>query len=1002
MKQNLTNFKALIVVFCSLFVHNVCAQETVVQGTVTDQNAQPLMGATIVERGTDNGTVTNMEGEFTFSVSSPDIVLEVSYSGMVTQTIGFSGNTNLEIVLQEDIMALEETVVIGYGTVQKKDLTGAVSVVEPEKLQARQSTDIAGALKGMASGIRVTSSGQAGSSSTIVIRGIGNLTNNNPLFVIDGLPTSGGLDLNIQDIESIQILKDASAAAIYGSRAANGVVIITTKKGKKGPLRVQANAQWSFNWLPQHDLLDAEGYKRFNDMAYEEAIKYGIASRPQNHFPDDTDWQDEMLRTGLLENYNISLSGGSDTGTYFVSANKLADEGTLYGTSYDRFSFRVNTTGQRGIFSFGENFSVTTSETDDMFGNPFANFISMPPTIPIYDETNPGGFGYGDPDRANTYALNPIAQQELWSRVNHGTAIKGNMYGQVSLFDVLDVKLNFGYENYSGYTNQMRKEGNWTMGQGTDRPWIAKDTRSSERIILENTYNYSQTFGNHDIDALGGITYQTDYAETAWLNKLDPLVINGLYYNSLESATGTATGGGGIEESALVSYFGRLNYSYADKYLISATVRKDGTSRLPSATRWGTFPSIAAAWRISEEQFFNSEVINNLKIRANYGILGNANIGLWDYLPVMNNTPGAIFGSPEYIVIGTIQSQLVNNDLEWEKKVQMNFGVDASFLRNKLMMTADYFISEGQDLLVALPLLGTTGNNGGNPYVNAASLRNKGFELDLTWRDNVSDFNYSASLNFTSLRNEVLDLGYGREEYYTFLSKSEIGEPLGSFFLYKTMGIFQSVEEINGYTNEDGRVIQPNAVPGDIIYDDFNGDGMITSEDRQITGNPWPKFELGLNLSAEWRNFDVLVNGNGRFDYDVYNGARATAGDFASNQNNFADLDPWTPTNTDTDQPRLIWGDTRNSRGDQDRWLEDGSFFRISEIALGYTLPTSFLNRIYSQELRLGLTFRNLITFTNYSGLDPEFRDAGIFDIGVDSNSYPNPKSVLLSLSYKF
>lgn len=989
----------LIIIFCAQLV---CAQETSVKGTVVDNSGEPLPGVSILEKGTSRGTITDAEGRFELIVSSESSILQFSYISMVPQTVELNGRMQLDITMEPDVKALDEVVVIGYGTVEKENLTGAVSVVKPEKLKARQSSDIAGALKGMASGIKVTSSGQAGTSSTISIRGIGNLTNNNPLFIVDGLPTGGGLDLNIQDIESIQILKDASAAAIYGSRAANGVIIITTKKGKEGPLQVDFNAQLSLNWLPRHDLLDAEGYKRFNDMAYDEAIKYGIAGRRQNHYEGNIDWQDEVLKRGIKQNYNVSLSGGSENGNFFMSLNKLSDEGTLYGTSYDRYAFRLNTSAKRGIFSYGENLYVINSETDDMFGNPFANFIAMPPTIPIYDESNPGGFGYGDPDRANTYALNPIAQQELWSRINKGTSIKGNIYGQVILFDALEAKLNFAYEGYSGYTNQMRKLGNWTMGQGTDRPWIAKDTRNSQRLIFENTYQYKKTLENHDFDVLFGITSQNDYAETSWLNKLDPLVINDKYYNSLESATGTATGGGGIEEAVLMSYFGRLNYSYSDKYLLSATVRRDGTSRLPKETRWGNFPSVAAAWRISRENFFNMPFISDLKVRANYGILGNANIGYWDYLSIMNNTPGAIFGNPEYITIGTTQSQLVNQDLTWEKKIQTNIGVDAAFLDNRLTLTTEYFISEGIDLLVALPLLGTTGNNGGNPYVNAASLSNRGFEIDLGWQDNVDDFFYSASVNFTKIKNEVLDLGYGREVYYTYLSKSEIGQPLGSFYLYKALGIFQSQEDIDNYKNEEGEIIQPNAVPGDIKYDDFNGDGIISSQDRQITGNPWPKFEMGMNLSAEWKNFDLMIQGNGRFKYDVWNGAKAAAADFSGNQNNFRSLNPWSPTNTNTDQPRIVWGDSRNSRGDQDRWLEDGSYFRISEIVLGYSLPQSLCERISSRELRLGLTLGNMITFTKYSGLDPEFRDAGIFDIGVDNNSYPNPRSVLFSVLYGF
>jgi TonB-linked SusC/RagA family outer membrane protein len=505
------------------------------------------------------------------------------------------------------------------------------------------------------------------------------------------------------------------------------------------------------------------------------------------------------------------------------------------------------------------------------------------------------------------------------------------------------------------------------------------------------------------VNALGGITYNTFKGQTNWTTKLDPLVIGDTYITSLDAATGSTTGGSSYQKAALISYLGRVNYSYHDKNLAQVNMRRDGTSRLPQNNRWCNFSSNTLGWRISSEKFFNVPFINDLKLRANHGTLGNSNIGFWDYQAVINTAPRAVFGVPETRFIGMTQSQLTNIDLVWERKTMTNIGIDAAMLKNRLNVSLEYFRAKSKDLLVYLPILMSSGNEGGNPAVNAGSLANKGIEIEAGWRDRIgNDFSYNVSLNVSRVRNEVLDLGYGKTVYYEFLSKATIGQPLGMFYLYKMLGIFQTDAEIQAYKNKDGKIIQPNAKPGDIKYDDFNKDGIISSDDRQIVGNPWPKFEAGLNMSATYKAFDLAINGYGRFKYDVWNGSAAAAADFANNQNNFNGIVPWTTQNPVTDRPRIVFGDTRNSRGDQDRWLEDGTFFRISQIALGYTVPERLTKKIGIERLRAGATLTNLVTFTKYSGLDPEFRDAGIFTMGADNASFPNPRSVLFSLSFTF
>jgi TonB-linked SusC/RagA family outer membrane protein len=976
-----------------------------VTGAVNNNNGESLPGVSIFagDEGRSYGTTTDINGKYAIKVNQGS-TLEFSFIGFTTQKVKVGSSNVINITLKPENTILDEVVVIGYGSVKKKDLLGSISTVKEDALAERVSGNVVEAMRGLTSGIKITTSGQPGSNASIIIRGLGSLTNNNPLFIIDGAYGGSDLGVNVEDIESIQVLKDASSAAIYGSRAANGVVIITTKQGKEGDLKVKFDSQLTLNRLPRYDLMDAKTYKLYNDRAYNEAILAGVGgiTKRQNHYDGDTDWQEEMLGTGSLQNYNVSLSGGSKTVKYYTSLNRMIDDGALYSTGYDKYGFRINTSGRKGIFSYGENFYYTKSDRKILNGNPWSDFIGMPPTIPVYDESHPGGYGYGNVDRANSYGLNSVAMQDLYVRNNEEDYLTGNVYGQISFFEMFDAKLNVAYKSYMGVTNSLRKKGNWTMGQGDDAANLGYNSSKNHDILIEQTYNFKHQFGKHDVNALVGITYNKFHEENRWITKLDPLMIGDKYITSLDAATGNTTAGGNYGESALISYLGRINYSYADKYLTQITARRDGTSRLPKDKRWGDFLSVSLGWRISEENFFKAPFIDDLKIRANYGTLGNSSIGYWDYQSTINTAPRAVFGNPEYKEIGMTQSKLSNTDLIWEKKTTANVGFDLLSLNNRLRFTAEYFLSKSKDLLVYLPILMSSGNEGGAPAVNAGSLENQGFEVEIGWNDYIGDFSYSASLNVSHLKNKVVDLGYGQTVYYTSLAKSEISQPLGMWYLYKTNGIFQSESEIQNYVNSQGKVIQPNALPGDIIYDDYNDDGIISSEDRQMVGSPWPDLEMGLSLGASYKGFDLSINGYGRFGQKVWNGSAAAAADFANNQNNFNGIVPWTQEHPVTNRPRIVYGDTRNSRGDQDRWLEDGSFFRLSDITLGYTVPTPLCKRIGLDKIRASITLQNLVTFTGYSGLDPEFADSGIFTMGADYCSFPNPRAVQFGLSFSF
>ena len=998
--------KKIMLILTSLALMPEMAMALVVNGVVHDQTGEPVVGATVRCPGAPSSVIaaTDAEGKFTLDVPDAAKTLVITYIGMATAEVAVAPQVN--VTLSEKSNNLDEVVVIGYGTVKKKDLLGSITTVKDSELQDRKNSNIVEAMRGLTSGVKITSSGQAGSSASMVIRGLGSLTNNNPLFIIDGAYAGNELGVNVEDIESIQVLKDASSAAIYGSRAANGVVIIKTKSGRSGALKVKFDTQIQTSWYPRYDLMDAETYKVYDDRAYDEAILSGVDKvyGRQDHYSGNTDWQDEMLRNGLLQNYNVALSGGTEALNFYTSFNYMNDKGAMKYTGYEKYGFRVNTAGKKGIFSYGENLYYTKSRTKVLngIGSVWSNFITMPPTVPVYDDEHGSGYGYGDVNHANNYGLNPVAMQELDSRTRNEEYLFGNVFGQVEYPEWARAKLNVAYKTYTGATDQLRKTGSWTMGQGDDNAYLGWNQSRYHDILIENTYDFAHDFGKHSVNALFGFSYNHFKSQDHSISRQDPAMSNGTYLTQFDAATGTVTAGGNYGEYSLISYFGRANYAYDDRYLVQFTARRDGTSKLPDKRRWGNFYSGSIGWRISQEKFFDVDCIDDLKIRANYGSLGNSNIGNWDYVAVLNSGPRAIFGSQESVAIGTTQSRLVNTNLVWEKKTTLNVGVDLTMLNSRLRFSADYFQSKSKDLLVYLPILYSSGNEGGAPAVNAGSLTNRGVEFEIGWNDRVGEFSYSATLNLSHVKNRVDDLGYGQTVYRTTTSLSEIGHPLAQWSLYKMLGIFQSQQEIDNYKNADGKVIQPNARPGDIKYDDFDGDGQISSTDRQDCGSPWPKLEMGLTLTAQWRGIDLAINGYGRFGQKVFNESQYVAGDFSDNQNNFNGIVPWTQEHPVTDRPRIVYGDSRNTRYDQDRWLEDGSFFRFSEITLGYSFPLKWIRVIGLEQARISVTGKNLITITKYKGLDPEFADGGIWTQGYNSCTFPNPRAVQFALSVTF
>lgn len=976
--------------------------EFTVTGTVSDAEGLGLPGVTVQLRGTNIGVVTEVDGSY--SIQIPDDqeegVLVYSFLGFVTQEIPINGRSIIDVQLEEDLQSLDEVVVVGYGTQQKRDLTGAVSVVRSEEMQQRQATTVGEALQGLTTGVNVRGGGRPGSEANVQIRGLNNFSGVNPLYVIDGMITTGNRDFNPNDVESIQILKDASAAAIYGSRAANGVIIITTKSGKKGPMKVDFSARSSIQVIPRYELAESEEFIRLNNMAYDNAGR----DRQNLDVNTHTDWQDVAFRTGQMHDYNLSFSGGSDNGSYLVSGNYFGNKGTVVGTGFDRLSLRVNTQGSKGIFSVGENLAITRAHSDEMAGNPIADVTRMLPTIPVYDENNPGGYGYGSPNRGSTFGSNPVAIADLEDRQNENIRIRGNLWAELQPLSFLTYRLNLGLDASSDNFRYLRKEGNWTQNQPYD-PAIYNENRAGfTDVLVENTLSFGDTFGEHTLKVLAGQTYQRINYSQIWGTKRNiPRNSLGQYYNVLDQGDDPQLGGF-RQEAVLLSYLGRLEYSFADRYIVNAVVRRDGTSRLGRGERWGTFPSISGAWRISEEGFFDSQAFSELKLRASYGKLGSSNIGYWDHLNLINIFPTIAMGGngEEQILPGATQVRLANQNLRWEILTQQNYGFDAGLFEDKLTLSAEYFISITDDVLTNMPIPRTTGQDGSDPVANAASLRNSGLEFTATFREAQNQLNYYVTANVTTLRNKVRSLGYGRNDIYTGNTVTEVGQPIGTWFVLETDGLFQSMEDVNSHTNSQGVVIQPNAQPGDIRFVDHNDDGQITNEDKLVLGSPWADVELGLNLGASYRGFDLTMQWFGSFGATVYNGYRSLVDRFDDNSNYRSGIQPWTPENPNTDFPRVIAATTLNSRGDTDRWLENGSFMRLKLISLGYALPSTWLGRWGFSDAQLSISGQNLLTFTNYSGLDPEFANDNIFLRGFDNYAFPNLKMYTVGLQLGF
>lgn len=996
MQGSITTLFFLMLAIC------LYGQPREIQGQVSDEQGKPLAGVTVRVTETQSATMTDERGSFRIAAAAEQH-LEFSLVGMQSQQVSIGEQTQIEVILLPDDQELDEVVVIGYQTVKKSDLTGAVSVFNPSEMKSTTVSGTVGDALGTLPGLNVRTAGNPGAEGKVEIRGTGTFGSSSPLYVVDGVIAGANRDFNFNDIESIQVLKDASAAAIYGSRAGNGVIIITTKQGREGPMRVEVSSRGTAQWLPRYDLADRDLWINLNDLAFSNAGR-----EPANHFPANTDWQEEVFKTGWLQDQNISFSGGGTQNRYFFSGNYQNNTGTTIGTNSERFTMRSNMSATRDFgeqvkLHIGENIVLSNYRVDGLNSNPIIDVYRMLPTIPIYDENHAdkGGYGFGDASRDVTFGTNPFAREDFEVTENGNLRVRGNAFAELEFFKSLKYRFNFGFDLSNDKHSFLRKEGYWTYNQPYDPSSLNKNQAQYRGLVYDNTLEYAKVFGRHDVSAVAGVSYQTSNYEQIWGTKNDVLMNGNDYFWNLDAALNNPKTGNYQDLEKLFSVFGRVNYTYDERYLLSFTMRRDESSKFNPKYRVGYFPSIAAGWRMSNEAFFEVPWINELKLRANYGVLGTSNIGVWDWQSFVTVYPQVVFGNNQNAETGMTQIQLANEDLKWEKVAQMNAGFDAQLFDHRLDVSADFFIKETRDVLTPMQILMVTGNNGGNPYVNAATLKNTGVEISTQWRDRVGELGYQIGLNASYIDNKILKLGYDRKEFTEWHTKSRVGHAIGDWFLIKTDGLFRSEEDVQAHTNSQGELIQPNAKPGDVRFVDFNDDGQITDADRQYLGSSIPRYQLGMNWGVDYKGFDLQLQFAGAFGFKSFNGPRSAYDRFDDNSNYRVDYDPWTPDNPNATDPRPIYGDSRNVRGEQDRWLENGSYLRIKQMALGYNLPASLIGPHFSG-VRLYVNAQNLVTFTSYTGLDPEFLNRSIWARSHDTGAFPNPKGFTFGAQITF
>lgn len=966
-----------------------------ITGTITDEKGESIIGASVTVKGTGVGTITDMDGRFSLDVNS-DAIIVVSYIGYLPQEIPVQGKIDIRIILKENTKMLDEVVVIGYGVVRKKDLTGSLSSVGAKAMQDKPVSNIGEALQGRAAGVQVINAGAPGSNVSIRVRGLGSINNSDPLLVIDGVPTDMPLNaLNQNDVETVDILKDASATAIYGSRGANGVVLITTKKGKAGDGTISVSANFGIQEATSvPKMLNAS---QFASLHNEMMANNNMGQRPDFADPlswgEGTDWIDALLGTAKMQNYSISYSGGNDKGSYYVSGGVLDQEGIVINTSYRRYTLQFNNESKvRSWLKFGNN--ITLSHDIKKNGSySVLNTLASLPTQPILNEdgtySGPGTESqfYGD-------MRNPIGTARLEQNTTRSYNILGNLYSEVYLFDKITCKMTGGIDFKFWDNVNFSPKYDWKPIP-VPNSYRGESSNKSLTYLWDNTITYMDTFKEkHNLSVMLGSSAQNNVYNHMSASVKEFLSDN---YNQLNNGLLDPTVGGSKNEWALLSFFGRINYSFDDKYLFTATVRRDGTSRITKANRWGTFPSFSAAWRLSEESFYKkNDVLSDLKLRAGYGVTGNQAV-LDNYAAVTR------LKTAQYVFNGTPVSTLYplvmsNPNIKWETVKQANVGFDATMFNQRINITFDTYIKNTTDMLVSMIVPITTGYSDiYTPMINAGKVRNKGWELTVSSQNLKGTVEWNTDVNVSYNKNKVIKLNNSVPIYYGYQHHQE-GRPVGSFYGWVTNGLFQNWNEVNNYAHQyQGADAANGTAPGDIKFLDINNDGVVNDYDRTYIGNPTPAWNFSMNNSLLYKGFDLQVFLQGVAGNDIYNANRVTLeGMYTVRNQTQKVLDRWTGEGTNNSTPRAIYSDPNKNTRASNRFIEDGKYLRLKNVTLGYTLPASLLKKVYISNLRIYMSAQNLLTLTDYSGFDPEVQG------GVDNSNYPLTRNISFGIDIKF
>jgi TonB-linked SusC/RagA family outer membrane protein len=984
-----------------------------ITGKVTDEKGNPLPGVTVAIQGTTKGTITDADGNYTLQNVSPNETLEFSFVGMQKSMAKVGDHSVINVTMTESATGLNEVVVIGYGIVKKIDLTGAVANVKGSDIKSQGVSDLTRSLQGKMPGVEIESAGGApGDGTRILIRGVGTLGNATPLYIVDGVPVASIDNLNQADIQSIDVLKDASAAAIYGSRAANGVVLVTTKSGTNGQPVVQMSANYGVqNIAHEVQVLNAEQWATVSNAAHDAAglSELDIAQNPQT-LGAGTNWQNAIYRTAPVQQYGLTISNGNQNSNYSISGGYMDQDGIVKLSGYKRYNFRAKSETTKGPFKFGETVLYTNEYTKSIpdgwggqGGNVCGAALTMIPVFKIYDPTAVGGFGGAYGPVVNI--ANPVAMLNLEDIHSVVSSLLINGYGEVTIIPGLKYKLNIGYTNSSGISTDYTKR--YTLGtlfaHLTNN--LDKSNDLNTLLLIENMLNYTKTFGKSNLQAFVGYTYQkNDYAYLyAARTDLPDGIVN------IDAGAGISTNGGNSSESTLVSALGRVIYSYDNKYLMTASFRRDGSSRFSRVNRFGNFPSIALGWNIANENFFAplTKILPILKLRASYGELGNQEIGNYQYSAAIASNINYVIGDTQQKWFGAIQRALAAPNIKWENTKTTDVGIDAGLFNNKLSFTADYFTKITSDVLLNVPIPGSVGSSS-NPVVNAGKLRNNGIEIGINYSDHIGKLNYSLFGTLSSVKNKVLQLGTGTQQIFggqptlhgDYSTLTQAGGPITGFYLIKDLGIFNSQAEINAY-QKNGKLIQPDAAPGDIKFLDANGDGQINDNDLVYCGSPFPNYEYGFGFNASMCNFDMNVFFQGTQGNKIYNGLRQDLESMSLEMNySIATLNAWTPQNH-SNIPRAIINDPNYNDQTSSRFLEDGSYLRMKTLQIGYTF-NDLLKRMWKiSSLRIYVSADNLFTITKYSGANPDIgRSGSIFDRGVDFgySAYPLARTISVGI----